>query len=654
MNAKKSFPFSSLALGVAMALTSGLVLANEPITPIKHVIVVIGENVTFDALYGTYQPPQGQQVLNLLSEGIVNKDGTPGPNFEKSRQVKGYNNTDQYSVKPQRGDAYNTLPQPLQTGILDPVTFQFNKGSVDSRFPANLPNGSFQITKYVPYGSANSATGDPAHRFFQMWQQTGGTNRNHGLFTWVATTVGLGGDNGPGSPTPDNTQQGGELMGFFNMAQGDAPIFNQLAQEYALSDNYHQFILGGTGANFFSIATGDVAVYNEDGILTAPPANQIENPNPQYGTENFYIQDGYSGGSYVNCSDKTQPGVKSILRQLKHHHHASNCQKGAYYLVNNYDTPYNVDGTPKALWADKFVYPPQTIPTIGEALSAKNISWNWYTAGRDKSDVVNDEMYPRVHAIVNYQVPTTTPEPMRSQIVDAQAYSLTQSVVYNSLGDPLNGSANIVNNPALRSHLKGMTSFLNDVSNDSLPAVSFVVPKNLISGHPGYSAPIGYEAFVSQLVKKVQSKPDLWANTAIIITTDEGGGYFDIGRIQNLDFFGDGPRIPLLVVSPYAKKGHVDHVYQDHASILKFIEHNWGLNPLSSRSRDNLPNPPLHWREHGDDALDAASYIPPKPAIGNMMSMFDFSDDHHSARGENENEDQRRHHRSHRHDVSED
>jgi phospholipase C len=474
-----------------------------------------------------------------------------------------------------------------------------------------------------------------------MWQQTGGNNRDHSLFTWVATTVGLGGSNGPDSPTPTNTQQGGELMGFFNMAQGDAPVFNQLAKNYALSDNYHQFILGGTGANFFSIATADVAVYNKDGVLATPPSNQIENPNPIYGTENFYTEDGYSGGSYVNCSDKSQPGVEAVLRQLKHFRHRSNCEKGAYYLVNNYDTPYNVDGTPKALGADKFVYPPQTVPTIGEALSAKNVSWKWYTAGRDKSDIINDEMYPLVHHMVDAQVPANIPEPMRSQIVDAKAYSLTQTVVYNSLGDPLNASANIVNNPALRDHLKGMHTFNQDLSNDNLPAVSFVVPKNLISGHPGYSAPVRYEAFINKLVKSVQSKPDLWANTAIIITTDEGGGYFDTGKIQNLDFFGDGPRIPLLVVSPYAKKGHVDHVYQDHASILKFIEYNWGLNPLSSRSRDNLPNPhQRRWFDDEDDEIEAASYIPRRPAIGNMLSMFDFPkhDEHHHQRRHHEDD----------------
>jgi phospholipase C len=102
------------------------------------------------------------------------------------------------------------------------------------------------------------------------------------------------------------------------------------------------------------------------------------------------------------------------------------------------------------------------------------------------------------------------------------------------------------------------------------------VPKTLVSGYPGYSEPGKYELFLADLIAKVKGS-STWNDTAVIITTDEGGGSFDSGYIQPLDFFGDGPRIPLLVISPYAKKGHIDHVYHDHASILKFIQRNWSV-----------------------------------------------------------------------------
>ena len=88
------------------------------------------------------------------------------------------------------------------------------------------------------------------------------------------------------------------------------------------------------------------------------------------------------------------------------------------------------------------------------------------------------------------------------------------------------------------------------------------------------------------------------------------------GYVQPLDFFGDGTRIPMIVVSPYSKGGHVSHTYTDHVSTLKFIEANWGLMPITKRSRDNLPNPLV-----GDNP-----YVPVNsPAIGDMMDMFDFN-----------------------------
>jgi phospholipase C len=74
------------------------------------------------------------------------------------------------------------------------------------------------------------------------------------------------------------------------------------------------------------------------------------------------------------------------------------------------------------------------------------------------------------------------------------------------------------------------------------------------------------------------------------VTFDEGGGYYDSGAVQPVGYFGDGTRVPMLVISPYTQAGHVDHSDTDHVSILKFIEANWKLTPLSSRSLDNLPD----------------------------------------------------------------
>jgi phospholipase C len=630
MNAFKS---STIALAVIGSLSASSTTYAGTSTPIKHLIVVVGENVSFDTLYGSYVPPANQTILNLLSQGIVNADGTPGPNYVKAIQKQAINKNDEYSISPKRSTAYEKLPTPSKIGLLDINTFTFAGAEPDHRFDSLTLNGPFQITKFANY---QSGLGDPVHRFFQMWQQTGGDNHRHDLFTWTASTAGQG--NETGGVTADNPGQGGEQMGFYNMNQGDAPFFKSLAQQYAISDNYHQSIMGGTGANFIALATGDVAVYQKNGLLETPPINQIENPTPQLGlvNPNFFSNDGYSGGSYVNCSDNSQPGVAPISKFLKEKHIKKNCEDDAYYLVNNYEPAYDIDGNlktvnglPKFEDATAFVYPPQTKPTIGELLSTNKVSWKWYTAGRDDADATGDAFYPLVYgqtfAAVKAALPAGTPDAVIQSIATPRAIAAMKPIIYNTLGDPLNASSNVSGTP-LHNNLKGLDTFFGDVKTGTLPEVSFVIPKNLDSGHPGYSAPTRYEAFLAELITKVQANPALYASTAIIITTDEGGGYFDSGYIQNVDFFGDGTRIPFIVVSPYAKKGFVDHTYYDHTSVLKFIERNWKLSTLSDRSRDNLPNPKQSCEEEDDhNRLDADAYIPRNaPAVGDLMNLFTF------------------------------
>ncbi|WP_321888030.1 alkaline phosphatase family protein [Paraburkholderia bannensis] len=624
-------------------------------TPIQHLVVIVGENQTFDGLFGAYAPPSGQTVKNLLSEGIINADGSPGPNFALAAQNQAAAPS-AYTLNPTRTGAYSTLPSPENTGMLTlnnlpayissvaqgktpsaaPTSYLY--GAADADFPVTLKNGPFQITtssassSLVNYSQPVTAlvgtaatnasfatlstlysslglvatTGDPVHRFFQMWQQTGGDNAKLDLFTWVASTAGQGGDtveNVPGGPqvSPTNPGQGGELMGFMNMSAGDAPYLKSLAQQYALSDNYHQAVMGGTGMNFFSIATGDLPWYSSNGAIATPPANQIENPNPLSGTTNFYTQDGYQGGSWVNCSDSTQPGVGAILGFLSSKRVASNCDAGKYYLVNNYNPGYDLSGNTQPIGANNYNYPPQSVPTIAEALAAKGLSWGWFTTARDTADV-------------QAQATSLATSLTGSTTLASSLAGLLQQAEYNNIGDPLVGSQKVMTS-SLKGNLQDLTAFLTAAKSGNLPAVSFVVPPNTFSGHPGFSSPAAYEQWLSQVVAAVTASKQ-WSNTAILVTTDEGGGHFDTGPIQPLDFFGDGPRIPMLVISPYARKASVDHTYNDHASILKFIERNWRLTALSSRSRDRLPNP----------SMQTTSYVPANgtPAIGDLMTMFAF------------------------------
>jgi phospholipase C len=505
-------------------------------------------------------------IGNLRSRGIVDKDGRPGPHFADAAQREA-SVRDRYSVTPPAGAAFALLPQPGTT-----YATGLPQWALDTRFPADLPNGPFRITRYAPY---TAPVGDPVHRFFQMWQQIDGGKKD--LFTWVAIT------SGEGSRKRDDpasgTNQGGLAMGFYSMSQGDAPYFRELAQTFALADNYHQSVMGGTGANFVALSTGHAAVYLSGGQAAVPPSSQIENPDPRAGTNNWYT---HRSGSYVACADATEPGVKTIRDYLAGLPYKvfkdGNCAPGSYYLVNNYDTGYAFDGTPKELGSAKFIVPPQVAPNIGTALAKANVSWKWYSGGRIGGAIDKD--------------------------------------LYCSICDPLTHSTAVMTT-SLRSNLQGVDALYRDLDGEqTLPAVSFVIPPNPESGHPASSTVAALETFVMQLVAKTKANPAIWNKTAILVTTDEGGGYYDSGYIQILDFFGDGTRVPLIAISPFAKRGYIDHTYYDHASVLKFIEYNWRLAPLSEVSRDNLPNPEMT----GPDL-----YVPAnRPAVGDLLNLFRF------------------------------
>jgi phospholipase C len=599
-------------------------------TPIKHVIVVYGENRSFDHLFATYTPKSGETINNLLSEGIVNADGTPGPNFSKAAQYQATNTSPStYMIAPTKNGPYSVLP-PLNAGgpesnsdtsppfntiaeaenatsdllprdlkLLLTGATGIPSGKLDTRLPnvSNLPNGPYFLTPGISY---DAYAASPVHRFYQMFQQLDcdasyATAANPSgcladLFPWVEATIGAGTNGGPLSPggiTPSG--EGSVAMGIYNVAQGDMPFFKELADDYTLSDNYHQPAKGGTGLDSIFAGFGDAIYYTDGkGNPTSPPSGQIENPNPQTDTNNVYINDGYGnsatgdGGSYTNCSDPSQPGVQPILTYLASlpSNPKPNCDAGHFYLLNNYNPGYLSDGT---VDTSTFAIPPSPTPSIGDVLYNNSVSFAWFGEGWDQS----------------------------------VAEPTNPNNVYCNICNPFNYQTRFMADPTLRNVATQDTfDFYNDIQGGSLPAVSFVKPSAVNDGHPSSSKFDIFEAFVRKLLVELQKNPDLWKTTVVFITVDEGGGYYDSGYIQQLDYFGDGTRIPLLTVSPFTTGGHINHSYTDHVSILKFIEKNWGLSTISNRSRDNLPNP----------QQASGSYIPTNgPALGDLMDMFDFS-----------------------------
>jgi len=742
-----------MSIGPVVASAAGAAADDHTVTPIKHVIVIIGENRSFDHVFATYMPRPGQSVHNLLSEGIIQldaaKNAVPGRNFRKAQQLSAADlgGQDAFLLSPPKQEfPANQLPAPqvggpeYAQGYFTTKACRSATGSAETICAANalalaketesglpdaydanglsyyqslvsggtnqyeytpdlrivnfdnLPAGPFQLTNgshaatpgysfaYTDYSAS------PVHRFYQMWQQLNcnledaswenPSGCNGKLFSWVEVTIGAG-DNGltqtqyannyysssfseeflyptgysaADPPTaaqwtaedyalydsvPATTGEGSSALGFYNMAQGDVPYFKSLADSYAMSDNFHQSVNGGTGANHLMFGHADMIWFSDgNGHPQTPPngvqvftgtadqgtVNEVENPNPAPGTNNWYTEDGYGesynsgypppytaadqggaaygGGSYSDCSDPSQPGVGPILAYLAKLHIDPRCEPGHYYLLNNYNpgwfgngsdayTDHNPSNTP-------FTVPPSSTPSIGDDMNAHGISWKYY--GDQWNNYVNDP----------YQL--------------NWGANGTSADEYCNICNPFQYDTSIMSHPdQVAAHIQDTVNLYADITNGTLPAVAIVKPSGYVDGHPSSSKLDLFEGFVKKIVDEVESSPYA-KDTVIFITEDEGGGYYDSGYVQPVDFFGDGTRIPLIVVAdprylPLRAGGYISHQYADHVSILKFIERNWGLPPVTRRSRDNFPNP----------VQAPGSYAPANPpSLDDLFDFFDF------------------------------
>lgn len=194
--------------------------------------------------------------------------------------------------------------------------------------------------------------------------------------------------------------------------------------------------------------------------------------------------------------------------------------------------------------------PPQDFPTIGDRLSAAGISWAEYTGGWQ------DALDGRVEE----PIPLLPMPPLNSHLY------------FKPYGPGMPG----------RAHLKDSQEFVPDLINGNLPAVTILKPGPAFDEHPGYSIVQEAEQHALLLIQAVQLSK-YWNDTAIFITYDDYGGWYDHVPPPVIDRWGPGARVPLLVISPYAKKGFVDHTQYDTTSLLKFIETRWNLASLGTR-----------------------------------------------------------------------
>jgi len=165
-----------------------------------------------------------------------------------------------------------------------------------------------------------------------------------------------------------------------------------------------------------------------------------------------------------------------------------------------------------------------------------------------------------------------------------------------------------------------MQQFFTDCTNNTLPQVSFITDSPPYDEHPVANVQTGME-LIQSIVQAVQQSP-AWSSSAILITYDEAGGFFDHVAPQQLDAYGPGLRVPMIIVSPYAKPGYVDTTFSEHSSVLKFIETVFGLPTLASINHQfDTATPTTNNQANG-------APFPPRdgnPAVSDLTECFDFT-----------------------------
>ncbi|AVO61242.1 acid phosphatase [Pseudomonas chlororaphis] len=440
-----------------------------------------------------------------------------------------------YQQRDRDGSLLQTLP-PVWGGVaqvgpqaLDGVTYP-----VGTQYQERLPNAPFALKgpdgQDLPLGLV---TRDLWHVFYQNQMQING-GKNDGFVAWA--------------------DSGGLPMGHYAQSRYELRLWD-VAREFVLCDNFFQGTFGGSFLNhqylisaavpFYpdaanSVAKPQIATLQSDDPLDSrlkpleqSPASAMSGP-PQFGPS-LLTPDGYA----VNTM--APPYWPTWIRDP---------QRPAYAKA---DLPN--------------VLVPQRHDTIGDKLSRKDIDWAWYAgawqvtldAYKDSAGIPKIPNFQYHHQPFNYfaQFGPEQPNERNHHLRDA------------GLGDESSSNR-----------------FLADAEAGKLPPVAFYKPQGNLNMHAGYADVAAGDRHIVRVLKVLRESPQ-WQNMVVIVTVDENGGWWDHVAPPKGDRWGPGTRIPALVVSPFARKGTVDHTVYDTASILRLITRVFQLEPLDGlKQRD--------------------------------------------------------------------
>lgn len=461
----------------------------ETATPVKHVVVIFQENVSFDHYFATYPI-----AANLPGENPITLPITPGANG------------------------------------LTPALLSNNPNSVQP----------FRLSRSQNY------TCDQNHDYTPEQQAM-----DSGLMDKFVQFTGVG---APGCP--DYGHGAALTMGYYDGNTVTA-VWNY-AWHFAMNDNSFGTTMGPStpGAlNLVSGQTGGVDFAHTKGVLT----DSVE------GSSVIGDPDGF----YDDCSGSTQVAVTSA--------------------------------------------------NVGDMLNNAGITWGWFQGG----------FAPTVPATMTTKAKCGAKTANLGGALQSD-YSAHHEPFqyYASTANPHHlppSSVAMIGQTDQANHQYDLTDFWKAADSGNLPAVSFLKAKKSQDGHAGYSSPLDEQVFLVNTINRLQQLPE-WKSTAVIIAWDDSDGWYDhvmppivnqsstpadvltgpascgaglspLGGIQGR--CGYGPRLPLLVISPFAKTNFVDHTLTDQSSILRFVEDNWNLGRIGGGSFDALAGPLINMFDFG-------------------------------------------------------
>jgi phospholipase C len=509
-------------------------------TPIKHLVVIFQENVSFDHYFGTYP-----NALSLPGE-------TP---FKASKRTP---------------KSINTLVTPLDVDHgfsplagVDLINHNPNSNPNAPVAPNNSKLNGAGAANPFRLSPAQALTADQGHN--ESPEESAYNNGNmDGFPAWVGTA----------GPPPAGITTKGLVMGYYDGNTVTA-LWNY-AQYFALNDNFYTTQFGPSSPGALNLIAGQ--------------ANGVT--------------------AMINVTDS----FGHLLHPTHEAYGDASNSSSNITMIGDADPLLDVCSNPAI---DQLT---MTGRNVGDLLNQKGITWGWFEGGFDLT-VVN----PNGTTGCARQTNPTAPGPFQSSSVDYiphhqpfQYYASTRNPTHarpSSVAAIGHSLIPHTYNPDPANHQYDINDFFAALQTGNLPAVSFLKAAAFEDGHAGYSDPLDEQHFLVRVINALQQSPE-WKETAVVITWDDSDGWYDhqMPPIVNPSFspavdtlngaglckhgvqqglatpakplnggFGQpawgrcgyGTRMPMLVVSPFAKNNHVDHGLTDQSSILRFIEDNW-------------------------------------------------------------------------------